>query len=149
MSERYEPVDQHWEQRVLESFARQGAMSLLGARILHLKPGVCSIGVAYRPELSQQHGYFHAGVTSTIGDSAGGYAALTLFDAASEVLTVEFTVNLLAPAVGEELVAYGQVIRTGKTISVCRVDVEAIKGGKTTVCAILQQTLMRVDIPER
>ena len=147
MSERFTPVDEHWEQRVVESFARQGAMTLLGARILHLKPGVCSIGVAYRPELSQQHGFFHAGVTSTIADSAGGYAALTLFDFASEVLTVEFTINLLAPSIGDELVAYGQVIRSGKTISVCRVDVEAIKDGKTTVCALLQQTLMRVDIP--
>ena len=146
MSERFEPFDEHWEQRVVESFARQGAMTLLGARILHLKPGVCSIGVAYRPELSQQHGFFHAGIASTIGDSAGGYAAYTLFDTSSEVLSVEFTVNLLAPARGEELVAYGQVIRKGKTITVCRVDVEAIHKGKPTVCAIMQQTLMRVEI---
>ena len=100
-------LDPDYDARVRASFARQGAMKLLGATIGELEPGHCSIELVYRDELAQQHGYFHAGITSAVADSAGGYAALTLFPATAEVLTVEFKINLIAPARGDRLVADG------------------------------------------
>jgi uncharacterized protein (TIGR00369 family) len=138
------PDDPAWERRVRASFARQGAMALLGATIEELAPGTCVVGAEYRPELSQQHGFFHAGVTGALADSAGGYAALTLFPRDSDVLTVEFKINLIAPAHGEALRARGEVVRSGRTLTICRVDVEVVRGGVATVCAVMQQTLMRV-----
>jgi uncharacterized protein (TIGR00369 family) len=145
MSERFEARFEEWEPRVRDSFARQGAMSLLGAELREVELGLCSIALVYRPELSQQHGFFHAGVTSAIADSAGGYAAFTLFPAASEVLTVEFKINLIAPANGDELLASGAVVRSGRTLTVCTVNVSVRRNGAYYPCAILQQTLMRID----
>ncbi len=143
--ERFTPVDGHWERRVVESFARPGHHDSLGARILHLKPGVCSIGDAYRPALSQQTGFSrrrHERVADAQELRCADAFRFRFRSADGGVRHQPFGAVLC-----DELVAYGQVIRSGKTISVCRVDVEAIKGGKTTVCALLQQTLMRVDIP--
>jgi len=105
----FQPVDANFEQRVRESFARQGVMRLIGAQLGRLEPGRVDIELPFRDDLSQQHGFFHAGITSTIADSAGGYAAYTLFPADSSVLTVEFKINLIAPAHGEKLIATGQV----------------------------------------
>jgi uncharacterized protein (TIGR00369 family) len=141
----FEPEDGDWERHVRDSFVRQGAMALIGAAIDELAPGVCVVGAVYRPELSQQHGFFHAGITSAIADSAGGYAALTLFAPGSDVLTVEFKINLIAPAHGDALRARGEVVRSGRTLTICRVDVEVLRDGAATVCAVMQQTLMRVD----
>jgi uncharacterized protein (TIGR00369 family) len=137
-------TDPAWEAHVRASFARQGAMALIRAAIEELAPGVCAVAAAYRPELSQQHGFFHAGITSAIADSAGGYAALTLFPPGSDVLTVEFKINLIAPAHGDVLRARGEVVRSGRTLTICRVDVEVLRDGAATVCAVMQQTLMRV-----
>lgn len=128
--------------RVQDSFARQGLMRLLGADLLEVAPGRVRIGLASRPEISQQHGYVHAGATSAIADSAGGYAALTLMPATSEVLTVEYKLNLLAPAAGERLEATGTVLRSGRTLSVCRLEVHAVSGGERTLVAAGQQTLI-------
>ncbi len=141
-----EPADDAWEERVRASFARQGAMRHLGASIASLAPGRCSLSLPFRPELSQQHGYFHAGVASTVADSAGGYAALTLFAAGSEVVTVEFKVNLLAPALGAQLHADGAVVRSGRTLTVCTVEVFVDRHGERRLCALVQQTLMRVAV---
>ncbi|MBD5633973.1 MAG: PaaI family thioesterase, partial [Candidatus Eremiobacteraeota bacterium] len=121
-------LDADYEARARESYGRQGAMALLGATIEALAPGQCRIELDFRPELSQQHGYFHAGITSAIADSAGGYAALTLFPPTAEVLTVEFKINLIAPAHGERLIADAQVVRTGRTLTVCTVDVSCLRG---------------------
>lgn len=140
----FAPTDPDWERRVRASFARQGAMALIGARLEHLAPGACTVAAAYRPELAQQHGSFHAGITSALADSAGGYAALTLFGPDSDVLTVEFKINLIAPALGDALRACASVVRSGRTITVCRIDVEIVRGGAASVCAVMQQTLMRV-----
>lgn len=140
----FAPADPDWEAHVRASFARQGAMALIGAAIERLAPGACVIVAPYRPELSQQHGFFHAGITSAIADSAGGYAALTLFPPASDVLTVEFKINLIAPAHGDALRARGEVVRSGRTLTICRVDVEAVRDGAAATCAVMQQTLMRV-----
>ncbi|WP_433065241.1 PaaI family thioesterase [Dactylosporangium sp. CS-033363] len=133
------------EERILESFGRQGLMRHLGARITHVGAGTVHIRLDAREELTQQHGYFHAGATSAIADSAGGYAALTVFPAGTDVLTVEYKMNLLAPADGEFLEAVGTVLRSGRTLTVCRLDVFAGRGERRTLVAAGQQTLIRID----
>jgi uncharacterized protein (TIGR00369 family) len=119
-------------------------MSHLGAVIETVSPGRVEISLPYREELSQQHGFFHAGIVSTIADSAGGYAAFTLFPADSGVLTVEFKINLIAPADGERAIAVGDVIRSGRTLTVSRLDVFVEKGGKRSHCATGLATIMTV-----
>ncbi|HSC22856.1 MAG TPA: PaaI family thioesterase [Casimicrobiaceae bacterium] len=131
-----------FDERVRESFERQGAMALIGARLLDLKPGYCALALAPRPETSQQHGYVHAGILATLVDSAGGYAGYTLFPENSSVLTVEFKLNLLAPAHGERIVAEGFVVKSGRTLTITRGEVHAERGGTRTLVAIMQQTLM-------
>ncbi|MGW7680500.1 PaaI family thioesterase [Kribbella sp. NPDC054772] len=136
--------------RVQASFDRQGLMEHLGARISHIAPGEVHIVLPSRPEVTQQHGYFHAGATSSIADSAGGYAAFTLFPAGTTVLTVEFKINLLAPAEGERLEAVGTVIKPGRTLTICRLDVFGVVAERRTLVAVGQQTLMQVEArPER
>lgn len=141
----YKPEDPNWDARIRASFAKQGAMRLLGAKIAELQPGNCTIELPFRDDLAQQHGYFHAGITSAIADSAGGYAALTLFPALSDVLTVEFKVNLIAPAHGGTLVAEASVVRSGRTLTICTVDVCVDRDGERIPCALMQQTLIRID----
>lgn len=136
------PADPDFEARTRASFARQGIMGHLGATLESVAPGRVEIAVGFRPELSQQHGFFHAGVISTIADSAGGYAGYTLFPAQAGVLTVEFKINLLAAADGERALAVGEVIRSGRTLTVCRLDAWVDKGGKRVHCATGMQTLM-------
>ena len=132
--------------RVQDSFNRQGLMSHLGARLAHIGPGRVHIVLPARPEVTQQHGYVHAGATSAIADSAGGYAALTLFDEDSEVLTVEYKINLLAPAAGDHLVAIGTVLKPGRTLTVCRLEVYGVQvDGTRKLVANGQQTLIRVN----
>jgi len=139
---RFVPLDPGYDERVRTSFARQGAMRLLGARLLALSPGFCAIELPYREDLTQQHGYIHAGIVSAIADSAGGYAGFTLFPGDASVLTVEYKLNLLAPAEGERLVAEGRVIKPGRTLAVTRGEVYAEAGGRRTLCALMQQTLI-------
>jgi uncharacterized protein (TIGR00369 family) len=136
------PPDPEFERRTRESFARQGIMALLGATLERVEPGAVEIALAFRADLSQQHGFFHAGVISTIADSAGGYAGFTLFPADAGVLTVEFKINLLAAADGDRAVATGEVIRSGRTLTVCRIDAFVEKAGVRTHCATGLQTLM-------
>jgi uncharacterized protein (TIGR00369 family) len=136
------PADPDFEQRTRASFARQGAMAHLGAVLGRVEPGRVEISMPFRPELSQQHGFFHAGMIATIADSAGGYAGFTLFPADAGVLTVEFKLNLLAAADGELAIAQGEVIRGGRTLTVCRIDAFVEKQGKRTHCATGTQTLM-------
>jgi len=135
-------LDPDYASRVRDSFARQGAMSYLGAVLRGVEPGRVEIDLPFRPELSQQHGFFHAGMVSTVADSAGGYAAYTLFPAGSSVLTVEFKVNLIAPADGERVRAVGQVIRSGRTLTICELKAYVLKGGKETQCLHGMATLM-------
>jgi uncharacterized protein (TIGR00369 family) len=121
-------------------------MTHLGAQITSMAPGCVHIVLAARKEVSQQHGYIHAGATSAIADSAGGYAALTLFPEDCEVLTVEFKINLLAPALGDHLEAIGTVLKSGRTLTVCRMEVYAVRDGAVrTLVANGQQTLIRVN----
>ena len=137
------------QDRIRASFDRQGLMALLGARLDHVGPGRVHIVLPRRPEISQQHGFVHAGATSAIADTAGGYAALTLFAEGSEVLTVEYKINLLAPAAGDHLEAVGTVRRSGRTLTVCQLDVFGVTEQARTLVATGQQTLIRIDAPER
>jgi uncharacterized protein (TIGR00369 family) len=143
----FEPEDPTWEARVKASFARQSLMATLNAELLDLAPGRCKIRSTYRKGLSQQHGFFHAGVASAIGDSACGYAAYTLFPPNTEVLTAEFKINLLAPAKGRELVATAEVVRRGRRLTVClaRIEVDpATAGGRE--CAIMLATIALAQV---
>jgi uncharacterized protein (TIGR00369 family) len=134
--------DPNYERRVRDSFSRQGLMKHLGARLAALKPGHAEIRAAHRDELTQQHGYFHAGVSGSLADSACGYAAYTLMPPDASVLTVEYKMNLLAPAEGEELIARARVVRSGKTLKICMADVFARKGEVETHCATVLATIM-------
>ncbi|MFC9748306.1 PaaI family thioesterase [Streptomyces niveus] len=137
-------------QRVRDSFDRQGLMTHLGARLAHIGPGRVHIELPARPEVTQQHGYIHAGATSAVADSAGGYAALTLLDEDSDVLTVEYKINLLAPAAGDHLEAIGTVLKSGRTLTVCQLEVYAVQdGGERKLVANGQQTLIRVNRTDR
>jgi uncharacterized protein (TIGR00369 family) len=139
---RFQPHDPDWESKVRDSFPRQGAMGLIGAQLADVWPGGCEIHVAFRPDLTQQHGFFHAGITSTAVDSAAGYAGFTLMAPNTSVLSVEFKINLLAPADGELMIATGEVIKTGRNLVITRGDAWVVKNGKATHCAMMQQTLM-------
>lgn len=142
MDETQTPDDQCFD-RVRASFERQGLMRLLGARLAVVEPGRVRIDLPRRPDVSQQHGYVHAGATSAISDTAGGYAALTLMPTSSEVLTVEYKLNLLAPAAGD-LEATGTVLRPGRTLTVCRLEVFAVDGDQRLLVAAGQQTVISV-----
>ncbi|MFE2032367.1 PaaI family thioesterase [Streptomyces scopuliridis] len=133
--------------RIRSSFDRQGLMSHLGARLSHIAPGRVHIVLPSRPEVTQQHGYFHAGATGAIADSAGGYAAFTLFPENTEVLTVEYKINLLAPAVGDHIEAVGTVLKSGRTLTVCQLEVFGVQDGRRSLVAGGQQTLIRVNRP--
>src|SRR6185369_4556960 len=109
--------------QVRNSFERQTAMSSIGAQLLIVEPGKVEIALPYRSDLTQQHGYLHAGIITTIADTACGYAAYTLMPSGSEVLSVEFKVNLLRPAKGERFVAVANVLKPGRTLTVVRADV--------------------------
>jgi uncharacterized protein (TIGR00369 family) len=136
------PLVADYAARVRASFARQGAMKTLGAELAVVEPGYCAITLLPRAEVAQQHGYVHAGIVAAIVDSAGGYAGFSLFPEDASVLTVEFKLNLLAPAAGERLVAEGFVVKPGRTLAVTRGEVHAEHGGKRTLVALMQQTLM-------
>jgi uncharacterized protein (TIGR00369 family) len=112
--------------QVRNSFEKQTAMSSIGAELLLVEPGKVEIALPYRSDLTQQHGYMHAGIITTIADTACGYAAYTLMPAGSEVLSVEFKVNLLRPAKGERFVAVANVLKPGRTLTVERADVFGI-----------------------
>src|SRR5688572_9068501 len=141
-SPRLEPRDPEFAAKVRDSFSRQGIMAHLGARLEKVEAGLVEISLPYRKELSQQHGYFHAGVVATVADSCAGYAAFSLMPAGSSVLSIEFKVNLIAPADGRLLVARGKVVRSGRTITVCQMEADVEKDGKRTTCMVGQATMM-------
>ena len=146
----FPPRDASYESRVRDSFARQALMRTIGAELARVEPGRVEIALPYRADLTQQHGYLHAGVTSAIADSAGGYAGYSLFPAGSSVLTVEFKINLLAPAAGERFIALGEVMKPGRTLTICRLEVSAIEGEQRTLIALGQQTLICLEgVPDR
>ena len=141
----FKVLDPNYETKARKSFADQGIMRLIGATMRTIEPGHCIIDLPFNENLTQQDGFFHAGVTSTIADSAGGYAALTLMPADSRILTVEFKINLIAPAAGNWLSAEARVIKPGKTLTVSTIDVFAHSGDARKLCAIMQQTAICIS----
>jgi uncharacterized protein (TIGR00369 family) len=139
------PRDPDFAARVRASFERQGFMRSLGAELAAVEPGFCEVRLPYRGDLSQQHGYFHAGALGAVADSAGGYAAYTLMGPGDSVLSVEYKLNLLAPGRGELAVARARVVRPGRTLTVCQVEVFVVQDGTETLCALMQQTLIRLQ----
>ncbi len=139
---KFNASDLNFEARVRASFARQAAMALIGATMTEVTPGRVTIELPVRDDLTQQHKFVHGGVVGMIGDSAGGYAAFTLMPAEASVLTVEYKINMLAPAKGERLIARGEVLKPGRTLSIVRADVFGLEAGRETLVASMQQTLM-------
>jgi uncharacterized protein (TIGR00369 family) len=140
----FQAKDPDFATRVARSFANQGMMRHLGATLRLIEAGYCEIELPYSDDVCQQHGFFHGGAIGTIADSAGGYAAFSLMGAGDGVLTVEYKLNLMAPADGELLIARGQVLRPGRTLTVTRAEVAVITDGKEKQCAAMQQTMMRI-----
>lgn len=139
------PVDPYFEQRVRQSFVQQRFMKMIGARLTAVEPGRVVIELDYGEQLTQQHGYIHAGVVTTIADNACGYAAYSLMPAQTEVLTVEFKVNFLSPAKGSRFVAVGKVVKPGRTLTICSAEVFAHDNDETSLVFIMQATMMCVS----
>ena len=139
------PKDPDFEVRVWESFARQGLMATLGASLTHVAPGLVEIALPASTGVAQQHGFVHAGALASIADSAAGYAALTLMLPGAGVLTAEFKINLMAPGIGERMIARGRVIKAGRTLTLAQTDVFAIHEGREKQIALLTATLMAVE----
>lgn len=137
-----ETQEQEFIGRVRRSFARQGLMQLIGAQIVRLEPGVVDLQIGFRADLTQQHGFLHAGVVTALVDTACGYAALSTMPPDTGVLSVEYKVNLLAPARGSHFVACGRVLRAGRTIVVCTGDVVGVQEGVETPVATMLATMM-------
>jgi len=145
----FEPINPHFEQAVRDSFAAQALMSTIGARLERVAAGEIEIRVPYRVDLTQQHGFLHAGVVAAALDSACGYAAFSLMPEGVGVLSIEFKTNLLAPARGDELIARGRVVRAGRTVTVCQADAFMIEAGDEKPVATMLATMMTIrDRPD-
>ena len=139
---KFEPKDPEFEAKVRESFGKQTAMQSLGALIGRVEPGEVEIEMPYRADFTQQNGFVHGGIVTAIVDSACGYAALSLSAPGTSVLTVEYKVNFVAPAKGERLLARGEVVRPGSTVTVCKGDVVTYDGGDEKLVASMLTTMM-------
>jgi uncharacterized protein (TIGR00369 family) len=140
----FEAQDPNFAQRVRDSFAQQKIMDTIGATLSKVAPGAVEIELPFRANLVQQHGFLHAGVVTTIVDSACGYAALSLMPPGVAVLTIEYKVNFLSPAAGEVMLARGRVTKPGRNVTVCHGDVFALKDGREKVIATMLATMMTV-----
>ncbi len=136
------PPDPDYRARVRASFSRQRFMSFIGAVLDDVSPGRCRISLPYRPELSQQHGFFHGGIIGTVADNCGGYSAFTMAPADASILTVEYKLNIVAPGRGERLEGEGRVVRAGRRVVVCESQIFALEGDRRTLCAVALGTLM-------
>lgn len=134
-----------YRSKVEESFASQKFMEHIGAELVDVQPGFCEIHVPFNEDLTQQNGFFHAGVISTVADNTAGYASLSLMKEHSMVLSVEFKLNLMRPGAGDKLIGKGQVLKYGKTLTVCRSDVYIVKNGVEKLCAAAQLTMIELE----
>lgn len=139
---KYAPLDSDFESRIRASFAAQKLMRTLRAELTKIEPGEITIEMPFGENFTQQNDFIHAGIITSIADSACGYAAFTLMPAAAEVLSVEFKVNLLSPAIGERFIARAQVIKPGRTLTVCRADVFARNAGEEKMIATMLATMI-------
>ena len=139
----FKPQDPNFEARVRASFTRQKMMQTIGAKLMSVSPGVVEIELPFQDDLTQQHGFLHAGIIATIGDNACGYAALSLAPVDSAVLTIEYKINLVSPATGERFIARGCVTKPGRTVTVCASDVFALsEGNDRKLIATMLSTIM-------
>jgi uncharacterized protein (TIGR00369 family) len=141
---RFEAQTERFEERVRESFSRQGLMTSTGARVVSVTPGEVAIELPFRDDLTQQHGYVHAGIITSIADTACGYAALSLMPEEADVLSVEYKINLLSPARGEKFVARGRVKRAGRNLTICEGEVFAVNGDEEKLIAVMLATMMSI-----
>jgi uncharacterized protein (TIGR00369 family) len=146
----FQPQDPDFADRIHRGFAGQYFMHTIGSEMAVVEPGFVEIHAPYNADLTQHHGYYHGGVIATLADAAGGFAAWTLLPADKVVLTVEFKLNLLAPAQGDTLITESRVLKPGRTLSVCRSDVYAREGDETRHCATALITVMTIEggLPE-
>lgn len=135
-------------ERIRASFHRQGLMTTLGATLGAVAPGMVEISIHPHAAITQQHGFVHAGAVTAIADSAAGYAALSLMEPGTAVLSTEFKINLLAPAVGDLIVARGRVVKAGRTLTVAQTEVFAESAGQEKLVALLTGTLMTIEARE-
>lgn len=140
----FKPKTESYKQKVEDSFNSQKFMDFIGAKLMKVEPGFCEIHLPYNDNLTQQDGFFHAGIISTLADNAAGYAAFSLMEEAASVLAVEFKLNLISPGIGDLLIARANVLKTGRTLSVCRADVFVMKDGVEKLCAASQATLIQI-----
>lgn len=140
----FTPKTPNYQQKVKDSFERQQFMHFIGAQLIDVQPGFCEIHLDYNKNLTQQHGFFHAGIISTLADNSAGYAAFSLMADSSSVLSVEYKLNLMAPGTGEKLIARSEVLKNGKTLTICRSEVYAVKDGNEKLCAAAQCTLIEL-----
>ena len=144
MSRQFNPRDPQFADRVTRSFNEQAVMQTLNATLSRVEPGEVQIEIPYQQALTQQDGFLHAGISSTIMDSACGYAAFTLMPVEARVLTIEFKINLLAPASGETFRAVGRVRKPGRSVFVAEGELVASRGGEDKLVATMAGTLMAV-----
>jgi len=137
-----EPRDPDYEARVRASFQAQRFMESIGATLERVAPGEVVIALSFRPDLTQQHGFVHAGAIGAVADSACGYAALSLMEPGVDVLSVEYKINLLAPAAGPRFMATGRVVRAGRTLTVCSAEVRTAGDEPGTLVAVMQATMI-------
>lgn len=144
MKTEFKPRSSNYLKKVTESFNNQKFMGFINAKLIEVKPGFCEIHLPFNENLTQQHGFFHAGVIGAIADNAAGYAALSLMEDTSSILTVEFKLNLLVPAKGDLLIVKGAVLKNGKTLTICRSEVYIVNEGIEKLCAASQTTLIEL-----
>ena len=140
----FQPADGQFAERVRASFALQGAMATIGASLARVEAGEVEIALDWAKGLTQQHGFLHAGMVATALDSACGYCAFTLMPAGAGILTIEYKINLLAPAKGQRFRMVGTVLKPGRTISVAEGRAWAIDEGREKLVATMNATLMTI-----
>lgn len=144
MAKNFVPQDENFKDKVTKSFERQKAMKTLGITLEKIEAGRIELNMPYIEDFTQQHGFVHAGILSTAMDSACGYAAFSLMPKESAVLSIEFKINLLAPAIGEKFIITGEVLKAGKTISVCLSEAYSVNGNDKKLVAQMTGTMMTV-----
>lgn len=145
MTATFEAKDPDFEGRVRRSFARQSMMATIGAVLERVEPGFVDIALPFAPHILQQHGFIHGGAVSTLADTACGFAALSLVRPGVGVLTVEFKMNMMAPAAGARLVARGRVVKAGRTLIVTQAEVSAHAEGSEGAIALMTATIMAIE----
>jgi len=140
----FKPKFAAYKKKVQESFERQNFMHLINAKLIDVQPGFCEIHVPFNSSLTQQHGFFHAGIISTIADNTAGYAGFSLMEENSSILTVEFKLNILSPGDGDLLIGKANVVKSGRTLTICRSEVFVVKDGEEKLCGAAQATLIQL-----